>query len=80
MADYTAIMEEIRDVFLDHRTTVRDQTWRDEDGKHYDYELECTGQQEEEVKEKIRLFTIERLETYLNNILATEDAKRIHYE
>ena len=81
MADYTAITKEIRDIFLDHRTTVRAEETSDGSGKEYlDYELDCTKEQEEEVGELIRLFMIERLETYLNNILATEDAKRIHYE
>ena len=80
MVNYTAIVEEIRDIFLDHRTTVHDRTWRDEDGKHYDYDLECTGTQENEVVELLRQFLIKEMQSLVNNIFATEDAKRIHYE
>ena len=52
--NYTALVEEIRDVFLDSRTNIYDRTSRDEDGVHYDYKLESTREQELEVGNLIR--------------------------
>lgn len=48
--DIHALTEEIRDIFLDYRTTVRAEEVSDGSGKRYlDYELDCTREQEMEV-------------------------------
>jgi len=55
--NYKALMEEIRDIFLDEgKTTMRDTSWRDEDGWHSSCELECTKEQESEVVELVEKF------------------------
>jgi hypothetical protein len=55
--DYTGLMQEIRDIFLDEgRTVVKDECWQDEDGWHTSYQLECTKEQEKEAVELIRNF------------------------
>ena len=51
------LTEEIRDIFLDYRTTVHADETSDGSGRRYvDYELESTDEQEKEVKELIRLW------------------------
>jgi len=81
MADYTATMQEIKAVFLDHRTSVEDyKEDHDEDGHHCSYSVGCTKQQENEVEELLRQFLLKEMQILVSNIFATEDAKRIHYE
>lgn len=78
--NYTAIVEKIRNIFLDYRTTIHDKSWQDEDGKHYDYELDCLKAQEKEVEDLLRVFLSEEMQVLVSNIFATEDAKKAHYE
>ena len=66
--NYTALVEEIRDIFLDCRTNIYDRTSRDEDGVHYDYELESTKEQELEVENMIRKAFCDKIEEILEKI------------
>jgi len=69
MNDYTPLMEEIRDIFLDQRTgIVNYREDRDEDGVHVSYEIECTRQQEDEVIELLRKFALENGQQLLSKI------------
>jgi len=57
-------------------------TWEDhdEDGKHGGWEVHVDPKQKKLFIIKLRLFCIGIIQTYVNNMFATEDAKRIHYE
>ena len=78
--NYTAIVEEIRDIFLDDRTHVEYSEDRDEDGVHVNWELDSTQAQEDEVVELLRKFLMEQMQILINDIFATEDAKKVHCE
>ena len=66
--NYTALVEEIRDIFLDSRTNIYDRTSRDEDGVHYDYELESTKEQDLEVENLIRKTFCDKIQKILDRI------------
>ena len=66
--NYTALVEEIRDILLDSRTNIYDRTSRDEDGVHYDYELESTHEQEVEVENLIRTTFCDKIQKILERI------------
>jgi len=71
--NYTALMEEIRDIFLDEgKTTVKDECWQDEDGWHTAYQLECTKKQEKEVVQKIKEFFADGVITVVEEIFKDE--------
>ena len=51
MIDYTTLVEELRDIFLDYRTTAHFEEVSDGSGKvYFDYELDCTKEQEVEAE------------------------------
>ena len=66
--NYTALVEGIRDILLDSRTNIYDRTSRDEDGVHYDYELESTHEQELEVENLIRTTFCDKIQKILDRI------------
>ena len=72
--NYRALMEEIRDVFLDEgRTTVKDESWYDDDGrKKSSFALECTKEQEKEAAELIRKYFADGVITVVEEIFKDE--------
>jgi len=77
--DYDGIAEDLIDIILEN-LDIHHWEDRDEDGVHVGWEVYPSHKQKELFIEKLRLFCISIIETYVNNMFATEDAKRIHYE
>ena len=67
--DITTLTQELRNIFLDHRTTVRTQETDDGSGKRYiDYELECTKEQEDEANALILECFQEKMNTLIDRV------------
>ncbi len=77
--DYDGIAQDLIDIVFKE---LELDTWedRDEDGTHSGWEVHVDPKQKELFIEKLRLFCIGVIETYVNNMFATEDAKRMHYK
>lgn len=77
--DYDGIAQDLIDILL---KDMELDTWEDhdEDGKHSGWKVYVDPKQKELFIKKLRLFCIGIIETYVNNMFATKDAKRIHYK